>query len=229
MGLQYSWIEANLLGFFFVDVRNWRGKFDEIKEKFVINPAPIASQSSVYAGGSRWTRDLPRNSLNFFTSRSKVKFEREKYIGLKEEIGLRIVGNGCDRGGGLMTSRGQFRGHRSWLQFRDKSVWVWLQFGFQIATISAMTGPRSCHDRAAIGPRSLFLSFVDRLPIDWRWFLDKRSMIAAWSRRDRGSITARSDRDRGFFQVLSAPSDGVSSSRCSAKSEKQIESEDYES
>ena len=36
-----------------MDVHNSRGKFDEIKEKFVINPAPIASQSSLNAGGSR--------------------------------------------------------------------------------------------------------------------------------------------------------------------------------
>ena len=53
MGLQFLWIEANLLGFFLVDVRNSRGKFDEIKEKFVINPAPIASQSSLNVGGTR--------------------------------------------------------------------------------------------------------------------------------------------------------------------------------
>ena len=36
-----------------MDVRNSRGKFDEIKEKFVINPTPIALQSSLNAGGSR--------------------------------------------------------------------------------------------------------------------------------------------------------------------------------
>ena len=55
MGLQLSWIEANLLGFFLVDVQNSRGKFDEIKEEFVINPASIALQSSLNAGGSRRT------------------------------------------------------------------------------------------------------------------------------------------------------------------------------
>ena len=53
IGLQFSWIQANLLRFFLADVRNSRGKFDEIKEKFVINPAPIASQSSLNVGGSR--------------------------------------------------------------------------------------------------------------------------------------------------------------------------------
>ena len=51
MGLQFSWIDANLLGFFLGDVQNLRGKFDEIKEKFVINPAPIALQLSLNAGG----------------------------------------------------------------------------------------------------------------------------------------------------------------------------------
>ena len=56
-----------------MNVRNSRGKLDEIKEKFVINPAPIASQSSLNAGGSRGTRDLPQNSLKSFTNRSKVK------------------------------------------------------------------------------------------------------------------------------------------------------------
>ena len=34
-----------------MDVRNSRGKFDEIKEKFVINPATIALKSSLNAGG----------------------------------------------------------------------------------------------------------------------------------------------------------------------------------
>ena len=43
----------NLLDFFLVDVQNSRGKFDEIKEEFVINPAPIALQLSLNAAGSR--------------------------------------------------------------------------------------------------------------------------------------------------------------------------------
>ena len=36
-----------------MDVRNSRGKLNEIKEKFVINPAAFALQSSLNAGGSR--------------------------------------------------------------------------------------------------------------------------------------------------------------------------------
>ena len=57
------------------------------------------------------------------------------------------MGDGGERGGGLMVSRGRFHEHRSWLQFRDESVLVWLQFGFQKATIFATIGPPSCHDR----------------------------------------------------------------------------------
>ena len=47
-----------------MDVQNSRGKFDEIKGEFAINPAPIASESSVNMGGSRGTRDISRNFLN---------------------------------------------------------------------------------------------------------------------------------------------------------------------
>ena len=36
-----------------MDVQNSREKFDEIKEKFAINPASIASKSSLNVGGSR--------------------------------------------------------------------------------------------------------------------------------------------------------------------------------
>ena len=75
----------NLLGFFLADVRNSRGKFDEIKEKFDINPAPIALQLSLNARGSRRTRDLPRNSLNSFTNRSKVEEQRREIHAFKKE------------------------------------------------------------------------------------------------------------------------------------------------
>ena len=39
----------NLLDFFLADVQNLRGKFDEIKEEFVANTAPIASLLSLNA------------------------------------------------------------------------------------------------------------------------------------------------------------------------------------
>ena len=35
-----------------MDVQNSRGKFDEIKEEFTVNPALIALQSSLNEGGS---------------------------------------------------------------------------------------------------------------------------------------------------------------------------------
>ena len=74
MGLQFSWIEVNLLGFFLVDVRNSRGKFDKNKEEFAINPTPISLQSSLSMGGSRRTRDLPRKLLNSLHDSIKGEF-----------------------------------------------------------------------------------------------------------------------------------------------------------
>ena len=145
MGLQFLWIEANLLGFFLVDVRNSRGKFDEIKEKFVINPAPIASQSSLNAGRTRWNRDLPRNLLNFFTSRSKVEEQRRNTWVFKEEIGPKIVGNGGGRGHCLKASWERFLGVRMPLQFRNKN-------DFNFASTRAPIVARSGHDRATIKP-----------------------------------------------------------------------------
>ena len=47
-----------------MDVRNSRRKFDEIKGEFASNLAPIASQSSLNAGGSQRTRYLSQNLLN---------------------------------------------------------------------------------------------------------------------------------------------------------------------
>ena len=76
------WIEANLLDFFLADVRNSRGKFDEIKWEFVINPDLSASQLSLNAGGSRITQDLSFKSLNSFTIQSRVKFTKEENIDL---------------------------------------------------------------------------------------------------------------------------------------------------
>ena len=55
-----------------MDFRNSRGKFDEIKEEFAINPAPIASQSSLNTGGSRRTRDLPQNLFNSLHESIKI-------------------------------------------------------------------------------------------------------------------------------------------------------------
>ena len=147
----------------------------------MINPAPIPSELSLNAGGSWWTKDLPRNLLNSFTNRSKVKFEREKYIGFKEEIGLKIVGDGRVRGGGLLASRGGFLGRGSWLQFRNQSA--------SILPPNIMHFSRDC---ATIGPRSWSWSFIYRRAFDWPTLHHVNSPIAARSRRDRGSIGPRS-------------------------------------
>ena len=80
MGFQFTWIEANLLDFFLADVRNSRGKFNEIKWEFVINPAPIASQLSLNAGGSRRTQDLSFKSLKSFMIQSRVKLTKGENI-----------------------------------------------------------------------------------------------------------------------------------------------------
>ena len=151
MGLQFSWSEANLLGFFHVDVWNSSGKFNEIKEKFAINPARIASQSSLNAGELGWTRDLPRNSLNSFTNRSKVKNKEKEYIGFKEK--------------NWPEDRGHWK--RSWVSFEGvvgtipwarlrgfNSAKNQLGFRFKLASKRPRFPPRSDHDRATIGPRS---------------------------------------------------------------------------
>ena len=58
------------------DVRRSRGKFDRIRRLITTNLALIGSQSSLNAGKSWWTQDLPSNSLNCFTNWSKVKKRR---------------------------------------------------------------------------------------------------------------------------------------------------------
>ena len=79
MGVQFTWIEANLLDCFLADVRNSWGKFDEIMEEFAMNPAPIASQLSLNMGGSRRTSDFAPNSLNYFTNQSKVEEQKRTH------------------------------------------------------------------------------------------------------------------------------------------------------
>ena len=79
----------------------------------------------LYTLGSRGSRELKTFlETRFISSRvdQKLKNKEGKYMLFKEGNWLENVGNGGDRGGGLMASRGRFRGHKSWLQFRDKSV-----------------------------------------------------------------------------------------------------------
>ena len=51
-----------------MDVRNLRGKVDEIKEEFAINPAPIASQSSINVGNHKELEIFLKICLIHFTN-----------------------------------------------------------------------------------------------------------------------------------------------------------------
>ena len=80
----------NLLGFFLANVRDSRRKFDEIKEKFAINPAPIASQSSLNAGGGGDHDELEIFlEIRLIPSRidQKLKNKEGKCMFLKGELG----------------------------------------------------------------------------------------------------------------------------------------------
>ena len=177
MGLQFLWIEANLFGFFLMDVRNSRGKFDKTKEKFVINPTPIATQSSLNAGGSRWTRDLPQNSLNFFTNRSKVQEQGRNTWLFKEDFSPKLWAIGA-----VVEAICKGRGSGSFGR----------RCGFQIGMEWATILLQKSHDHTRTGPRS----WVDRdldLPMNafwwsWRWFHHEGVTITAQSRHDRGLL-----------------------------------------
>ena len=69
-----------------MDVRNSRGNFDEIKEKFVINPAPIASQSSLNAGGTRELEIFLETRLISSLVDQKLKNKEGIHGFLKREI-----------------------------------------------------------------------------------------------------------------------------------------------
>ena len=93
MGPQFSWIEANLLGFFLLDVRNSRGKFDEIKDEILII---MLQWMRLYTLGSRGSRELKTFlETRLISSRvdQKLKNKEGKYMLLKREIGPKIIGN----------------------------------------------------------------------------------------------------------------------------------------
>ena len=73
-----------------MDVRNSRGKFDEIKEEFAINTAPIASQSSLKAGDHEELKTFLEIRLITFTNLSKVKEQRRIHRLFKEDFGEKI-------------------------------------------------------------------------------------------------------------------------------------------
>ena len=83
-----------------MDVLNSRGKFDKINEKFVINPAPIASQSSLNAGDHDELEILLKICLISSQIDQKLKNKGRIHGFLK---------------GKLAQNRGQLR--RSWRRF----------------------------------------------------------------------------------------------------------------
>ena len=128
MGLQFSWIEANLLGFFLADVRNSRGKFDEIKEKFAINPAPIASQSSLNAGGGGDHDDLEIFlKIRLIPSRIDQKFKNNEEIHgvLKGKLAQKSWAVDAFMGANLRRRGSSFRWAASWHQIRAESAPIW--------------------------------------------------------------------------------------------------------
>ena len=85
---------------------------------------------------------------------------------LKREIGpilraMKAVVEAVCRGRGSVSLG---RRRSSWMD--HELVTNLLQFSFEMAMSFATIGPRSGHDHAAIGPRSLSWSVVDRRPID---------------------------------------------------------------
>ena len=76
-----------------MDFWNSRGKFDEIKEEFMINPASIASQLSLNAGNHDEIEIFLEIRLIPFTNRSKVEEQERNTSIFKEDFGRKIVGN----------------------------------------------------------------------------------------------------------------------------------------
>ena len=129
-----------MLGSFLTDFRNSRGKFDEIKDEFVINPAPIP---------------LDHDELKIFLeirlipSRIDQKLRTKKRVHgfLKGELGRRSWVIGADVDADL-----QHRG--SGFLARRRSSRICGEFSSKLASMNATFAPRSGHDHAVIGPQS---------------------------------------------------------------------------
>ena len=153
----------------------------------------------LYTLRSRGSRELKTFlEIRLISSRIDQKLKNKGRIHgfLKGKISPRIVADWCSRGGGLMASRGRFRGHRSWLQFRDELLVCWLQFcfnrSFKRSHDHAWSWSRSSSDRASIVVVSLAFFSWNHALRSWHWIHDERATIAAQSRRDRGLIGPRS-------------------------------------
>ena len=112
----------------------------------------------LYTLGSRGSRELKTLlEIPLISSRidQKLKNKEGKYMILKGKLGQNR-GQLRDRGGGLMASRGRFRGHRSWLQFRNESVVSLASILLPNSHDFRHNRPRSRHDRATTGSRSWY-------------------------------------------------------------------------
>ena len=79
-----------MLGSFLTDFRNSRGKFDEIKEEFAINPAPIPSESSINAGDHDELKIFLEICLIHSRINEKLKNKEGVHEFLKREIGPKL-------------------------------------------------------------------------------------------------------------------------------------------
>ena len=97
-----------------MDVRNSRGKLDEINEEFAINPAPIASQLSRDRGDQEELKILLEICLIQFRNQSKLKKIREDTSSFKGEFPPDFEGH-------LMRSGSGIDGHDRGLNFALRS------------------------------------------------------------------------------------------------------------
>ena len=196
----------NFLGFFLADVQNSRGKFDEIKEKFAINPAPIASQSRINAGDHNELEIFLEICLISSRIDQKLKNNEEQHGALKGEIGPKIVAI-------ELVVRADLRHRGRGSLGRLCSSRTCDEFFLNLASISLHKNPRSRHDRATITPQSGHDRASIVIPELSRSPSNPIEMIPQRKTHDRGLITTRSQLDWTaiveFFHESSPPFDGV--------------------
>ena len=104
-------------------------KCDEIKEKFAINPAPIASQSSLNAGGGGGGHDDLEIFLEIFLIPSridqKLKNNEEIHGFLKGKLAQKSWAVDAFIGADLRHHGSGFRWAASWHQIRAESSPIW--------------------------------------------------------------------------------------------------------
>ena len=183
--IQFARIGVNLVGSFLTDFQNSRGKFDEIKEEFMINPDPIPSELSLNVGGHDELKIFLEIRLIPSQIDQKLRTKKGEYMLFKEKFGSKIVGHWSGRGGDLQGSWERFHLARTRLQFCDVFDRISRSKSLQFL-------PRSHHDHAAIGPRSC----VDRDP-------RAPSIIVGSSRVDSAAEGVQSRLDRGSIGLRS--------------------------